>query len=53
MTNVPKMRVVTEVIPPHFISLVRRPMEKMATIDEEENEMVIRSLSSSFQLSSK
>lgn len=55
MTNVPKIRVVTEAVPPQYISVVRRPMEKMATIDEEEieNEMISGSLSASFQIARK
>lgn len=53
MTNVPKMRVVIEVVPPQFISVVRRPMKKMATIDEEENETAGPRLSGSFQRSRK
>ncbi|KAL1812994.1 hypothetical protein ACET3Z_023059 [Daucus carota] len=40
MTNVPKMKVVTEVAPPQFISVIRRPVEKMATIEEEEREIL-------------
>ncbi|KAL8087929.1 hypothetical protein AgCh_037899 [Apium graveolens] len=42
MTNVPKMRVVSEAVSPQFISVIRRPVDKMATIDEEENEMASR-----------
>ncbi|KAK1389196.1 hypothetical protein POM88_017374 [Heracleum sosnowskyi] len=45
------MRVVTEVFPPQFISVIRRRFEKMATIDEEENEMSSGSLSASLQIS--
>ncbi|KAK1389197.1 hypothetical protein POM88_017375 [Heracleum sosnowskyi] len=35
------MRVATEAVLPQFISVIRRPMEKMATIDEEENEVFL------------
>ncbi|WOH05845.1 hypothetical protein DCAR_0625266 [Daucus carota subsp. sativus] len=51
MTNVPKMKVVTEVAPPQFISVIRRPVKKMATIDEEEREIVSGSLLTFFQFS--
>lgn len=53
MTDVPRMRVATEAVPPQFISVIRRPMDKMATIDEEENEMVSGSISEYFQISRK
>ncbi|KAK1353885.1 hypothetical protein POM88_052250 [Heracleum sosnowskyi] len=44
---------VTEVAPPRFISVIRRPMKKLlATIHEEESEIISRSLSVSLANSS-
>ncbi|WOH03075.1 hypothetical protein DCAR_0522467 [Daucus carota subsp. sativus] len=48
MAKIQTLRFVTEVAPPRFISVIRRPMKKLlATIHEEESEITGRSLPAS------